>query len=116
LRNVEASGNREERKTKEDIDRSREYMDWKASSIANLLDGIGVGKKIDKVEALLARVKAVRRREDVYKRDNLAEEAIDREIAVRELLERVFQDAVKDELWGREWKGREGAAIHNDEA
>ncbi len=80
------------------------------------MDGTGVGKKIEKIETLLARVKAAHKREDVYKRDNLAEEAIDLETAVQELLERVFLDGTKDELWGREWKGGEGAAIYNDEA
>ena len=89
----------------------------KALSIANLfLDSTRVGKKIEKVEILLARVKAIYKREDVYKRDNLAEEAIDLEITVQELLERVFLDAAKDELWDREWKGGEGAAIHNEKA
>ncbi len=64
---------------------------------------------------LLTRAKAVLKREDVYKRNNLAEEAIYLETAVQELLEKVFLDTAKDELQSREWKGGEGAAIHNNE-
>jgi hypothetical protein len=78
------------------------------------LDSTGVGKEIEKVETLLARVKAAHMRKDVYKRDNLAEEAIDLETAVQELLERVFLDGAKDKLWDREWNGGEGATIHDE--
>jgi hypothetical protein len=39
-------------------------------------------KKIKKIKALLAQVKAIYKRKDVYKRNNLAKEAINLETAV----------------------------------
>jgi hypothetical protein len=97
---VEDGGPQEEQHQKTAVDAMRKARDS---------DG-----EPENVETLLARVKAAHKREDVYKRDNLAEEAIDLETAVQELLERVFLDGAKDELG--EWKDGKGATIYNDEA